>query len=129
MRMKNLLIILSLLFPLGAVAQEAYAVFNNGTLTFYYDKQSGYYYISSINVDVYDSNFKNIYSIRNCILSGIEKQSGALVVMDITFSDPNNYTGHYTVYPVTYDQLISLTDDYLSGYEPDERVKEKYSLG
>lgn len=97
--------------------------------TFYYDKQSGYYYISSINMDVYDSNFKNIYSIRNCILSGIEKQSGAIVVLDLTFSDPNNYTGHYTVYPVTYDQLISLTDDYLSGYEPDERVKEKYSLG
>ena len=96
---------------------------------FYYDEQSGYYYLSSNNVDVYDSNFKNIYSIRNCILSGIEKQSGALVVMDITFSDPNNYTGHYTVYPVTYDQLITLTDDYLSGYEPDERVKEKYSLG
>ena len=96
---------------------------------FYYDEQSGYYYLSSNNVDVYDSNFKNIYSIRNCILSGIEKQSGAIVVLDLTFSDPNNYTGHYTVYPVTYDQLITLTDDYLSGYEPDERVKEKYSLG
>ena len=96
---------------------------------FYYDEQSGYYYLSSNNVDVYDSNFKNIYSIRNCNLSGIEKQSGAIVVLDLTYSDPNNYTGHYTVYPVTYDQLITLTDDYLSGYEPDERVKEKYSLG
>ena len=96
---------------------------------FYYDEQSGYYYLSSNNVDVYDSNFKNIYSIRNCILSGIEKQSGALVVLDLTYSDPNNFSSHYTVYPVTYDQLITLTDDYLSGYEPDERVKEKYSLG
>ena len=96
---------------------------------FYYDEQSGYYYLSSNNVDVYDSNFKNIYSIRNCILSGIEKQSGAIVVLDLTYSDPNNFSGHYTVCPVTYDQLISLTDDYLSGYEPDERVKEKYSLG
>lgn len=96
---------------------------------FYYDEQSGYYYLSSNNVDVYDSNFKNIYSIRNCNLSGIEKQSGAIVVFDLTYSDPNNFSGHYTVYPVTYDQLISLTDDYLSGYEPDERVKEKYSLG
>lgn len=96
---------------------------------FYYDEQSGYYYLSSNNVDVYDSNFKNIYSIRDCNLSGIEKQSGAIVVLDLTYSDPNNYTGRYTVYPVTYDQLITLTDDYLSGYEPDERVKEKYSLG
>lgn len=96
---------------------------------FYYDEQSGYYYLSSNNVDVYDSNFKNIYSIRDCNLSGIEKQSGAIVVLDLTYSDPNNFSGHYTVCPVTYDQLISLTDDYLSGYEPDERVKEKYSLG
>ena len=30
---------------------------------------------------------------------------------------------------VTYDQMISMSDDYLAGYEPDERVKEKYSLG
>ena len=96
---------------------------------FYYDEQSGYYYLSSNNVDVYDSNFKNIYSIRDCNLSGVEKQSGAIVVFDLTYSDPNNFSGHYTVYPVTYDQLITLTDDYLSGYEPDERVKEKYSLG
>ena len=31
--------LLSLLIPFTAVAQEAYAVYNNGTLTFYYDKQ------------------------------------------------------------------------------------------
>ena len=96
---------------------------------FYYDADSGYYYISSRNVDVYDGNFKNIYSIRDCILSGIEKQSGALVILDLTFSDPDNLSGHYSVCPVTYDQLISMSDDYLAGYEPDERVKEKYSLG
>ena len=96
---------------------------------FYYDIQSGYYYISSNNVDVYDSNFKNIYSIHNLSLLGIEKQSGSLVLIDNTYSDYNNLTGQYSVCPVTYDQLISLTDDYLSGYEPDERVKEKYSLG
>lgn len=96
---------------------------------FYYDIQSGYYYISSNNVDVYDSNFKNIYSIRDLMLSGIEKQSGSLVLIDYTYSDYDNLIGQYSVCPVTYDQLITLTDDYLSGYEPDERVKEKYSLG
>ena len=80
-------------------------------------------------MDVYDSNFKNIYSIHNLSLLGIEKQSGSLVLIDNTYSDYNNLTGQYSVCPVTYDQLISLTDDYLSGYEPDERVKEKYSLG
>ena len=112
----------------GEKIKTIYSIESN-VRSFYYDEQSGYYYISSNNVDVYDSNFKNIYSIRDCVLSGIEKQGGALVVHDLTSGNPNNYSGYYTVYPVTYDQLISMTDDYLSGYEPDERVKEKYSLG
>ena len=100
-----------------------------GVNLFYYDRASGYYYISSNSLDVYDADFKNIYSINNCFMIGIEKQSGALVVTDLSFSDPKNPSGHYMVIPVTYDQLISIADDYLAGYEPDERVKEKYSLG
>lgn len=98
-------------------------------MVFYYDSRCGYYYISAWNVDVYDENFKNIYSINNCLLSGIEKQTGNLVVYDLTNSNTDNLSGHYTVTPVTYEQLISMADDFLSGYEPDERVKEKYSLG
>ena len=98
-------------------------------MVFYYDSRCGYYYISAWNVDVYDENFKNIYSINNCLLSGIEKQTGNLVVFDLTNSNTDNLSGHYTVTPVTYEQLISMADDFLSGYEPDERVKEKYSLG
>ena len=98
-------------------------------MVFYYDSRCGYYYISAWNVDVYDENFKNIYSINNCLLSGIEKQTGNLVVFDLTNSNTDNLSGHYTVTPVTYEQLISMADDFLAGYEPDERVKEKYSLG
>ncbi len=94
---------------------------------FYYDRNIGYYYLSSQNVDVYDEDFKNIYSIRNCMLSGIEKQSGAIVVYDLTKGLSGSST-YYSVHPVTYGQLISLADKHLSGYEPDERVKEKYSL-
>ena len=96
---------------------------------FYYDSRCGYYYISAWNVDVYDENFKNIYSINNCVLSGIEKQTGNLVVFDLTNSNTDNLSGHYTITPVTYEQLIAMADEFLSGYEPDERVKEKYSLG
>ena len=95
---------------------------------FYYDSQKNYYYLSSENVDVYDADFKNIYSIRNCVLSGIDRQKGAIVVLDLTYGNSDNVSGYYTVYPVTYEQLIRLADDYLAGYEPDERVKEKYSL-
>ena len=97
--------------------------------SFYYDSARGFYYISASNVEVYDENFKNIYSIRDCTLMGIEKQSGKLVVFDLSYSNPENYSGLYTATPVTYEQLISMADEFLSGYEPDERVKEKYSLG
>ena len=96
---------------------------------FYYDERNGFYYISSINVDVYDEDFKNIYSINDCVLAGIEKESGAILVFDMESSNSEFFSGYYTVNPVTYEQLISMTDEFLSGYEPDERVKEKYSLG
>lgn len=96
---------------------------------FYYDPRSGYYYLSAWNLYVYDEDFKNIYSVNDCVLAGIEKQSGALVVFDLTQSNPDNISGLYTLSPVTYEQLISMADDYLDGYQPDERVKEKYSLG
>ena len=63
------------------------------------------------------------------MLAGIDRQSGAIVVYYV----PNDHTGNNSVYykacPVTYEQLISLADEFLSGYQPDERVKEKYSLG
>lgn len=112
----------------GDKLKTIYSIEGNVKL-FYYDSQKNYYYISSVNVDVYDADFRNIYSIRNCVLSGIDRQSGALVVLDLNYSSSNNVSGFYTVRPVTYDQLIGLADGYLSGYEPDERVKEKYSLG
>ena len=41
MRKKTLLFLSFLFVPIWAIAQEAYAVFNNGSLTFYYDNQRG----------------------------------------------------------------------------------------
>ena len=35
---------------------------------------------------------------------------------------------YYLVVPVSYEELISLADDLLSGYEPSQRVREKYGL-
>ena len=96
---------------------------------FYYDQRNGYYYISSTNVDVYDGNFKNIYSLNDCVLTGIDKQSGAIVVYDGLADNSGNRSVYFKAYPLTYEQLISMADRFLSGYEPDERVKEKYSLG
>ena len=112
----------------GAKIKTIYSV-ESRVSNFYYDSYRGYYYLSSLNVDIYDEDFKNIYSIKNCALAGIEKPGGNPVLFSLTQNNPDNYSGHYTACPVTYDQLISMADDYLSGYEPDERVKEKYSLG
>ncbi|MCR4557578.1 MAG: TIR domain-containing protein [Saccharofermentans sp.] len=112
----------------GAKIKTIYSV-ESRVSNFYYDSYRGYYYLSSWNVDIYDEDFKNIYSIKNCVLAGIEKPGGNPVLFNLTQNNPDNYSGHYTACPVTYEQLISMADDYLSGYEPDERVKEKYSLG
>ena len=62
------------------------------------------------------------------MLGGIEKQSGAIVVYDLSNGIEGSDTT-YSAYPVTYEQLIAMADEFLAGYEPDERVKEKYSLG
>lgn len=94
---------------------------------FYYDQRNGYYYISSTNVDVYDEYFKNIYTIRGCTLTGTDNQSGAIVVYAI--NNNGDKSAYFKTHPVTYEKLISLADEYLSGYVPDARVKEKYSLG
>ena len=94
---------------------------------FFYDQRNGYYYISSTNVDVYDEYFKNIYTIRGCTLTGTDNQSGAIVVYAI--NNNGDKSAYFKTHPVTYEKLISLADEYLSGYVPDARVKEKYSLG
>ena len=52
----------------------------------------------------------------------------AIVVYSINYEYSGNNSAYYKVYPVTYEELISMADEYLDGYEPDERVKEKYSL-
>lgn len=64
-------------------------------------------------------------SYRHCE-SDSDNQSGAIVIYART---EDNSDAYFKVYPVTYEQLISMADEFLSGYEPDERVKEKYSLG
>ncbi len=34
----------------------------------------------------------------------------------------------YLVDIVSYDEIIALADETLDGYEPDKRIREKYSL-
>ena len=92
--------------------------------SFYYDKTSEYYYISAENVEVYDKNFKNIFRIYGYDLAGVDPATGNPVVVIWK----NEETYYYLVTPVKYDGLLKMADEFLGDFEPDDRVKEKYSL-
>lgn len=92
--------------------------------SFYYDASCGNYYIGTENsVEVFDSEFRSIGSISGCSLSGYDGATGHPVVTH-RWDDLD----YYLVVPVSYEELISLADDLLSGYEPSQRVREKYGL-
>lgn len=93
--------------------------------SFYYDASCGNYYIGTENsVEVFDSEFRSIGSISGCRLSGYDGATGHPVVMHRR----GDNLDYYLVVPVSYEELISLADDLLSGYEPSQRVREKYGL-
>ncbi|MBO7453003.1 MAG: toll/interleukin-1 receptor domain-containing protein [Clostridiales bacterium] len=91
---------------------------------FYYDEDSDYYYIASGRISVYDKDFKNIYDIEDCYFLGTDKETGKPVIG----RNKNYVESRYLLTSVTYEELIELADRRLEGYEPDQRVKEKYSL-
>lgn len=95
---------------------------------FYYDQERSYYYIGASNVYIYDEDFRSVCEIPDCSFVGKDYATGDPVVLDLTHTDMESEEILYLVHPVTYEQLISMADAYLNGYEPDERVKEKYSL-
>ncbi|MBP5491435.1 MAG: toll/interleukin-1 receptor domain-containing protein [Clostridiales bacterium] len=97
---------------------------------FYFDEKYDLYYISSdSNVDVYDSDLKNLYRIPNCYMAGIDDTTGDLVVGSIV-NDPNyEESDYFLVHPLSYEELIAKADAYLGDYEPDAAIKEKYGLG
>ena len=91
----------------------------------YYDEAHKTYYISAKNTEVYNKDFKKLYIIEDCQLSGLDKESGSPVVTSWTDEEEKRFL----VKPVTYEEIIRLADKLIGGYEPDERVREKYSLG
>ena len=97
---------------------------NGMVSSFCYDEAHDYYYISATSLEVYDKDFKNVFEIQNCDLCGFDELTGNPVI-----SDRKGMTEyHYLVDPLSYEEIISLADESLEGYEPDERVKEEYSL-
>ena len=95
---------------------------------FSYDNKSDCYYISGGNgVEIYDSEFRNIYRINNVYLAGYDLESQNPVLRKIM----ENYSDEIELFlfrPISRDEVLSLADEYLDGYEPDERIKEKYGL-
>lgn len=107
----------------GEKLKTVYSI-NGRVNTFVYDKAKDLYYVNAADVEVFNRDFRNIYNIPNCYFLGISKETGNPVV--------GRWEGgserQYQVRIVSYDEMIRLSDEMLVGYEPDERVKEKYSL-
>lgn len=86
--------------------------------------KDGYYYISAESLEVYDSDFLNLYDIEGCRLLGFDNSTGYPVVC--AWEDES--ASQYLVTPLNYDEVIRIADEVLGDYRPDERVREKYSL-
>ena len=91
---------------------------------FYYDAKQEYYYIATDNLEVFDKSFKNIFEIKDGNLVGTDPVTGNIVVAHWNGDEEKNYL----VKPISYKEMIFVADQMLDGYEPDERVKAKYSL-
>ena len=90
---------------------------------FYYDETEDLYYINTtVGTEVFDKDLKNLYRIQDSHIFGFDEDTGKPVAYSyITW-------GMYLVDVVSYDEIIALADETLDGYEPDERIREKYSL-
>ena len=110
----------------GERVKAIYGLFGYIT-SFCYDEKRDCYYISADDLEVYDSEFRNIYRVENVYLAGFDEESKDPVVKTHVenYDDP---VYQYIFHPVSCDEILSMADEYLDGYEPDEIVKEKYGL-
>ncbi|MBR2523903.1 MAG: toll/interleukin-1 receptor domain-containing protein [Clostridiales bacterium] len=91
---------------------------------FFWDPANGCYYLLSESMKVFDTHFRSMFEISDLALSGFDPETGC-PVMELNEGEE---TARYLIRPVTYSELISNADIFLSGYEPDESIREKYGL-
>lgn len=99
--------------------------------TFYWDEENQCYYISAGNFEVFDSNFRKMFDIKDSRQIGIDEDTNCPVIISGGYTDDEQLfteEHYFLVKPVTYEEVIDLSDEILDGYEPDQRVREKYSL-
>ena len=109
----------------GEPVKKAYAI--DGLVRhFYFDENGGNYFISSErSIEIYDDGFRTIGSISDCLMIGYDEATGHPVVSHKRGDEDYDY---YLVLPLQYEDLIRKADDYLSGYQPNERIKAKYGM-
>jgi len=109
----------------GELVKKIYA--SDGLVhCFYYDETSGNSFISTEKtVEIYDDGFRTIGSISDCRMIGYDGATGHPVVLH--YKGDEDY-GYYLVFPLKYEDLIREADDFLAGYEPNERIKTEYGL-
>ena len=91
--------------------------------SFYYSRASECYFItSSMSAMLFNKDFIEFAKIKDCYFKGVEPVSENPILGDML-------TGNeYLITPLTYEEIIKLADEALNGYEPDKRIKEKYSI-
>ena len=71
---------------------------------------------------LFNKDFIEFAKIKDCYFKGVEPVSENPILGDML-------TGNeYLITPLTYEEIIKLADEALNGYEPDKRIKEKYSI-
>ena len=109
----------------GEPVKKAYAI-DGLVQRFYYDENGGNYFISSErSIEIYDDAFSTIGSISDCLMIGYDEATGHPV---ISHNRGDEDYDNYLVLPLQYEDLIRKADDYLSGYQPNERIKAKYGM-
>ncbi len=109
----------------GEPVKKAYAI-DGLVQRFYYDENGGNYFISSErSIEIYDDAFSTIGSISDCLMIGYDEATGHPV---ISHNRGDEDYDNYLVFPLQYEDLIRKADDYLSGYQPNERIKAKYGM-
>ncbi len=93
---------------------------------FYFDDKGGNYYISTERtVEIYDDGFMSIGCISDCRMTGYDASTGHPVISHKREDDEYD---NYLVLPAKFEEVIREADDFLSGYEPNERIKAIYGL-
>ena len=107
----------------GEVLKTVYS-FNGFVRDAYYDSVRELYYFGADSIEIFDKDLRNIASLKDCSLLGIDNATGNPVIIDYLKEEQTTYLAD----PVTTDEMKEMADELLGDYVPDEKILEQYGL-